>query len=92
MEYEGPEWFPFEVLGYFEEFIDVEFNKLLGTRRLPEVTRLLGAAGRIEYDLKEPITLRKGTKTYVLKPPRYGTLRVATMIHIVCGATKVLPN
>ena len=90
LPYQGPEWLPFEVKGYYEEFLDVEVNKHLGVRLVNKPDRLLGAQGRIEYTLTEPITLKKGTKEYVLKASPKRPIKVAAMLQILCGRTKEL--
>ena len=83
--FQGPERLQFEMLGYFEEFMDAEWNKYLGSRPISQPDRLLGAPGRIEYVLKEPITLQKGMKTYTLKASPRRPVRVSAMLQIICG-------
>lgn len=94
LPHQGPEWHPFELKGYYEEFHDIEFNKWLGVQLLSEcpADRLLGSQGRIEYTLTHNLTLRKGHKIYLLKASKQRPIKVATMVQILGGRPKPLPD
>lgn len=92
--HQEPGYHPFEMNGYAEEFLGVEFNEFLGMRFFKECPegRLLGSAGRIVYDLTEPIELVKGYKKNVVRASKKRPIKVATMIQIIGGRAKPLPN
>jgi len=82
--------FPFEVLGFFEEFIDVETAKFLGIRYQDKADRPLGAAGRREEVHTVPFTVLKGYKRVpvIMKASKDQPKRVWTMLQAVCGDRK----
>lgn len=81
---------PFEILGYYEEFIDmdVERRTLLGYRTMAEPDRPIGAPGHIFRTLTENVELRKGLKTVTVKASPKRPRRVGCMIQILCGREK----
>lgn len=91
-EFIDPDNYPFEVLGYFEEFVDATTKKVLGTRRLETLDRPLGSDGMTEFDLVETLTLNKGHKQHVVKASPQRPLRVITMVQVLCGAAKEKQN
>lgn len=86
----GPENLDFEFLGYFEEWHDMEFNKHLGTRRVPCATQLLGAYGAKLITLTENIQLDKGHKTTVVKASKKKPMQVRVTLNLLCGGSKNL--
>lgn len=92
-QFYDPETFPFEVLGFFEELIlkgggGAYGYKLLGTRRIPRLTRLPGSDGRITVILTEPVALDKGHKTVRVKASKEHPLECFSMLQIICGKAK----
>lgn len=79
---------PFEVCGFYEELMDPISGKVYGYRNIPAPTRKLGSEGRIEFEVKETLALRKGTKQVLLKASPKRPVRVCAMIQVVCGRTK----
>lgn len=83
---------PFEVLGFFEEYIDMggDYPKVLGTKTLSvdEAPRLLGAPGRKEQTVTAPLTLMRGYREVVVRASPARPLRVVTMVQILCGKSK----
>lgn len=79
----NPEDCPFEVLGFYEEFLDPVTFKGLGWLKLDvtEAPRPLGSPGQQERTLDADLVLNRGTKTVRI---RAGT-RVLTMVQILCG-------
>ena len=92
--YFNPADSPFEVLGFFEEYI--QFNeasgesKLLGYKLLnvDEAPRPLGSDGRLSLTLTEPVTLRKGTREVVVKASKSNPITVFSMVQARCGQAK----
>lgn len=78
---------PFEFLGYFVEYYDLEFNRNLGIQVVRECPdgMLLGAIGAKEETLTVPIVLSKGHKTVTIKASKKRPLRVRKMVQLLCG-------
>jgi hypothetical protein len=75
---------PFEVKGYFEEFIDASTYRFLGIRFLDSPgQRQLGSSGMITRTLIEPLQLLKGYKRIPVTI-KSGT-RVICMVQAICG-------
>lgn len=87
---------PFEVLGFFEEYIELKTEKrqLLGWRKLEvdAAPRALGSDGRVEKTLIQPIVLRKGLKDVEIKASISNPLHVVTMVQPLCGKLKDRPR
>jgi len=78
----------FEILGFYEEFIDLDIKRTLGMRPVTTLVRKLGSDGCVELVLTEPITLTKGMKQVVIKASKMRPVRVAAMLQILCGRSK----
>lgn len=87
-EFFNPDECPFEVLGFFEDLIDVETNKCYGSRRLEVPTRPVGSPGMAEFTITENLELTKGHRTVILKASPKRPKRVVGIIHILCGRVK----
>jgi hypothetical protein len=79
---------PWEVCGFFEEFIDLDINKTLGWRGVTLLDRPLGAEGREERVITEPLLLTKGMKQVRVPASPQRPIRVAAMLQIRCGWAK----
>lgn len=81
---------PFEVHGFFEDWVDADTLKPMGSRMLPciEAPGPLGSTGIKKWTLTEPVTLTKGFKTVTVKASRKKPRRVMTMTMILCGKQK----
>jgi len=80
--------FEWEVLGFYEELLDSDTNKVYGYRLVAEPDRPLGSAGRKEYTLTHPITVRRGPKEIVIKATAQKPVRVRGMLQVLCGRAK----
>lgn len=92
-QFYDPETFPWEVHGFFEELILKNAGgaygyQLLGTRRIPRLTRLPGSDGRITVFITESLTLDKGHKTVQVKASKERPLECFSMLQIICGRSK----
>lgn len=76
---------PFEVKGFFEEFLEIETNKVLGIRYIKEPDRRLGSDGRIVVVLTENTELVKGHRTVLYKCSKEKPRRCFAMIQFLCG-------
>lgn len=88
-----PETFPYEVHGFYEELIQKDAGgaygyKLLGTRRIPRLTRTPGAEGRITVFLTETVELRRGHKFATIRASPQRPLECFSMLQIICGKSK----
>jgi len=84
---------PYEIVGFYEEFIALDLltgygARTLGTRRVETLDRVLGAAGRTELTLTEPLVLTKGAKQVTVKASKENPVKVAAMLQILCGFSK----
>lgn len=81
---------PFEVLGYFEEFLDGATYKFLGVQKIESPDRAIGAAGKKEIVLTEPLHLVKGYKKIpvVVKASPKQPRTVLAMIQVITGKLK----
>lgn len=87
--FQGPEYLPYELLGYWEEFHDMQRNKYLGYRMVEKADRLLGVQGALDLVLTSPIVLMKGAgKSYLLKASPKRPLKVRATLQILCGRLK----
>lgn len=85
-----PENCDFEIFGFYEEFMDVEINKWLGIRFLQGMPlRKLGADGQIQYNLTEPLVLKKGPNEILVKASKQKPIKVSAMLQVLCGQLKV---
>lgn len=82
--------YPFEVLGFWEELIDLDTGKLLGTRPVAALDRQMGQAGRRDFEITEPIEIQKGHRLTMLKASPAKPKRVAGVLNALCG--KPNPN
>jgi len=82
-----PSTFPFEVLGFFEEFLDAETHKFLGVRSIEFPDRPVGAAGWKNYTLTSPLDLVKGYKKapVTVRASKTKPRKVIGMIQVLCG-------
>lgn len=87
-EFFNPDECPFEVLGFFEDIVDIETNKCYGHRRLEAPTRPTGSDGMLEFTITEDLVLTKGHRTVVLKASPEKPRRVFGVIRILCGHVK----
>lgn len=89
-EFFHPDDCPFEILGFYEEFIDLDTEKRtsLGTRRIEKPDRPMGSCGWKEQVLTETLHLVKGLKPNVVKASPTRPRKVASMIQIICGREK----
>lgn len=89
-EHFDPATCPYEVHGFYEDYVDLDTLKSLGSRTLPdlEAPRATGSPGIRNTVLTEPVTLVKGLKTVTIKASRKHPRRVQTMIMILCGKRK----
>lgn len=85
-EFFNPDDFDCEVVGFIEEFDDVETGKSIGSRRIVKPDRPLGSPGRKTYTLTEPLHLVKGFNQIpvTVKPSR----TVSATIIAICGKMK----
>ena len=81
---------PFEVHGFFEEVIDLETGKLLGTRTIEKPDRPTGSSGLQYIILTEDLRLVKGYKKapVTVKASTKSPRQVMTMVQIICGRMK----
>jgi hypothetical protein len=85
---------PFEVRGFFEEYIaeavGTNWPKVLGWKILDanEAPRPLGSLGIEKRILTAPITLKKGHKEITIKASSQRPITVTTMVQVLCGPTK----
>ncbi len=85
---------PFEVLGFFEEYIAEavggNWNKVLGWKVLDvdSAPRPLGSDGRKVVTLTEPIVLKHGMKFVTVKASPQRPVHVITMVQALCGKKK----
>jgi len=89
-QYFDPATCPFEVLGFFEDFVDLDTFKSLGSRALnvDQAPRLTGSPGILTLVLTEPVTLVKGFRQVTVKASPRKPRRVLSTIQILCGKTK----
>jgi len=79
---------PYEVLGFFEELWETEFNKFLGTRKV-ELDRPLGEAGKKSYTFVEDLILDKGHRSGVkVRASRKKPIQAHGILQIICGRIK----
>lgn len=81
----------FEVFGYFEEFIDAETYKFLGIRHVEKPDRDIGAPGRIEVTLTEPLHLVRTNhkqSPVVVKASKESPRKVIAMLQVLTGRTR----
>jgi len=77
------------IIGYFEEFLEQDTHKFLGTRRVAAPkTRKTGSPGMERKTLTEDITLMKTFKTITYKASERKPLRVISIINPLCGPEK----
>lgn len=79
---------PYDVVGFYEEFIDLDTRRTLGTRRVETLDRPLGSNGYKETILTEPLSLTKGMKQIIVKASVQRPVRIACMLQILCGQSK----
>lgn len=91
MKYFNPDDCAFEVLGFFEEFVDADTYKFLGIRMVDKPDRPLASDGRIEITLTEPLHLQKTNhkaEPVVVKASKEFPRRVFAMLQVISGRTK----
>ena len=96
-QFYNPAESPFEVLGFFEEYIEAgvtgDWPKLLGVRvlKVDEAPRALGSDGRVLQTLIAPIELKRGHKTVTVNASLRKPVGVFVMVQPLCGKTKERP-
>lgn len=93
MEFQGnqfldPATCEYEVLGFFEELWEPEFNRFLGQRNV-QLDRPLGEAGRKEYTFTEDLLLTKGHREGIrVRASKKKPIKAYGVIQIICGKIK----
>ena len=76
----------FEVLGYFEDVVDVSTGKCLGTRKCAEQPgRILGYNGQQQQTMTAPFELERGHKTIIVKASKEKPMQIRTTYLRLCG-------
>lgn len=82
--------YPYEVVGFYEELVDLETRKMIGTRPVASLDRPMGQAGRREFIITEPSEILKGHRLTMLKASPQKPVRVSSVLNALCGRTN--PN
>lgn len=86
--YFNPDECPFEILGFYEEFLEPETGRMIGQVNIKEPNRKLGSDGRRHVILTETCWMKKGRKMVVVKASVKKPIHAVAMIQIICGRLK----
>lgn len=76
----------FEVCGFYEELIDSETAKLIGTRRVEwDQSRPFGAKGKELHVFTENFVVLRGHRHVTVHVKRKRPLELIGMVHPICG-------
>lgn len=87
----NPSDYPFEILGFFEEFTDANTSKFLGIRIVEKPDRPMGSDGRIELTLTESLHLvstNHKQSPITVKASKEFPRRVFAMLQVITGKSK----